>query len=127
MLVAYDGSPPAQRALLHAADLVGEGGKLAVINVIPVQAVSARLETVSDEERGVQENLLREASEALSRQSIAMEPITAVGDPATEILAAAESRNAEMLVVGRSGKHRLRNSLSARLVRSANTDVLVVH
>ena len=48
ILVGYDGSEAARRALVHAAELVGRGATLGVINVITTQAVSSRLETVRD-------------------------------------------------------------------------------
>jgi nucleotide-binding universal stress UspA family protein len=128
LLLAYDGSPVAKRALRHAAMLVGRGGKLAVVNVIPVQSVSSRLETVTDEERSRQAGILREARVALSRFGIEPELIEAVGDPATEILAAAEESNAKTIVVGRSERRRLAHGpLDSRLVRTAQADVLVVH
>jgi nucleotide-binding universal stress UspA family protein len=127
-LLAYDGSPVAKRALRHAATLVGRGGKLAVINVIPVQSISARLETVTDDERSRQASILREARVALRRFGIEPELIEAVGDPATEILAAAEESAAKTIVVGRSQRrHLAHGSLDSRLVRSAQADVLVVH
>lgn len=128
LLLAYDGSPVAKRALRHAATLVGRGGKLAVVNVIPVQAVSSRLETVSDEERTRQASILREARVALRRRGIEPQLIEAVGEPVTEILAAAEATNAGTIVVGRSEtRHLARGSLDSRLVRGAQADVLVVH
>jgi nucleotide-binding universal stress UspA family protein len=127
MLLAYDASPSAQRALLHAAELLGPGGELAVINVIPAQWVSSRLETVTDEERDGQARTLREANDLLARRGIEAELIEAVGDPATEILDAAEKRKAEIIVIGRSDRrHLARGPLDTRLVRSAGADVLVV-
>jgi nucleotide-binding universal stress UspA family protein len=127
LLLAYDGSPVAKRALRHAAMLVGRGGKVAVINVIPVQSVSSRLETVTDAERSRQASTLREAGVALGRFGIEPELIEAVGDPATEILAAAEETRAKTIVVGRSERRHLgHGSLDSRLVRGAQADVLVV-
>ncbi len=130
ILVAYDGSPEATRALLHAAELVGPGGSLSVLNVIEVQAVSSRLETVSVEQRDRQGELLREAQKLLAGRLIDITPIAAAGEPVTEIRAAAERTGAEMIVVGRRGGLRRRvipGSVSARLVRRAPCDVLVVH
>jgi nucleotide-binding universal stress UspA family protein len=127
LLLAYDGSPVARRALEHAAALVGRGGKLAVINVIPVQSISSRLETVTDEQRSRQASVLREARAALGRYGIEPRLIEAIGDPVTEILAAAEAAKAETIVVGRSERRHLgHGSLDSRLVRSAQADVLVV-
>jgi len=129
ILVAYDGSPESDRALRHAADLVGRGGSVAVLNVIPAQAVSARLETVSDEQRAEQRRLLEAAESVLARRRVEMIPLTAAGDPTTEIRAAAERSGAGMVVVGRgNGRSRLiHGSVSRRLVRRAPCDVLIVH
>jgi nucleotide-binding universal stress UspA family protein len=129
ILVAYDGSPEARRALEHAADLVGRGGSVAVLNVIPAQAVSARIETVTEGERAAQRHLLREAESVLARKRVGITPLTAVGDPATEIRAAAERSGAGIVVVGRkNGRARLiRGSVSTRLMRRAPCDVLIVH
>jgi nucleotide-binding universal stress UspA family protein len=129
LLLAYDGSPVAKRALRQAAKVVGRGGRLAVINVIPVQSVSSRLETATDAERSRQASTLREARVALGRFGIEPELIEAVGDPATEILAAAEETKAKTIVVGRSERrHLAHGSLDSRIVRGARAaDVLVVH
>jgi nucleotide-binding universal stress UspA family protein len=129
ILVAYNGSPEARRALLHAADLVGAGEKLAVVNVIPSQSVSARLETVSDDERKQQDRLLADAKSLLSDRGVEMQAIAIAGDPVTEIRAAAERSGADILVVGQEhrARHLIHSSVSRRLVRRAPCDVLVVH
>jgi nucleotide-binding universal stress UspA family protein len=62
VLLAYDASPSAERALQHAADLIRHGGSIGVINVIPIQSISARLETVRDDERARQARILNEAT-----------------------------------------------------------------
>jgi nucleotide-binding universal stress UspA family protein len=127
-LLAYDASPAAKRALEHAAKLVGRGGELAVVNVIPVQSVSARLQTVSDDQRSRQADILEEARALLARRGIQPRLIDAAGDPVAEILAAAEATGAGTIVVGRGGRrHLLHGSLSSQLVRGAGNDVLVVH
>jgi nucleotide-binding universal stress UspA family protein len=129
ILVAYDGSDPARRALLHAAELVGRGGSLSVVNVIRNQAVSSRLENVGDAERARQRTVLQDARTLLGEHGIEMRPVKAVGDPATEIRAAAEASGAGIIVVGKgTGLRRvIHGSVSARLVRQAPCDVLVVH
>ena len=130
VMVAYDGSEPARRALDHAAGSVGRGGKVIVVNVVSVQSVSSRLETVSENQRATQEQLLLEAERLLARHGVAAELVRAAGDPATEVLAAAESTGADVIVVGRhrrSGRHVIHGSFSGTLVRKATCDVLVVH
>jgi nucleotide-binding universal stress UspA family protein len=130
VIVAFDGSEPARRALDHAADLVGRGGSLCVIHVIATQALSSRLETVSESERAAQDRLLEESERILARHGVGAELVAVAGDPATEILAAADSLGAGVIVIGRrrrSRRHLVRTSLSSTLVRRAGTDVLVVH
>jgi nucleotide-binding universal stress UspA family protein len=129
LLVAYDGSQAAQRALEHAADLVGRGATVAVVNVIPAQSLSSRLETVSDAQRDHQRQLLRQARMLLDARKIEMKPVAAVGDPTTEIRAAAEKGGADVVVVGRGRMSRrlIHGSVSTRLARRAPCDVLIIH
>jgi nucleotide-binding universal stress UspA family protein len=129
VLVGYDGSEPAQRALEHAAELAGRSGTVSVINVINAQSVSSRLVTLTDKERATQDRLLRESERMLGNLGVVATLIPAAGDPAAEILAAAESIGAGVIVIGRRKRSRPRmaRSLSNILVRRAGTDVLVVH
>lgn len=43
VLVAYDGSAPARKALAHAAELALPGGAVTVVNVMREPGVGARL------------------------------------------------------------------------------------
>jgi nucleotide-binding universal stress UspA family protein len=83
VLVGYDGSEPAQRALEHAAELVGPHGSVSVINVIRAQSVSSRWVTVTDKERATQDRLLRESERVLAHLGVDANIIAAAGDPAT--------------------------------------------
>jgi nucleotide-binding universal stress UspA family protein len=128
MLVAYDGSTPARCALEHAADFARPGDRVAIVSVIPEPGVGARIAPPSDA-RNRQWQLLEEARESLAACGVEAETMAPVGDAATEILAAAERRGADVIVVGR---HRgrtahLHGSVSGRVVRGATCDVLVVH
>ena len=130
LILAYDGSDPARRALEHAAGLVGRGGTVSVVNVVEVQAVSSRLETVSEQQRAAQDQLLHEAETVLAGHGVRAELVRAAGNPATEVAAAAEAVGADMIVVGRHSRtapHLLHRSVVGTLVRSAPCDVLVVH
>ena len=129
ILVGFDGSDASRRALVHAAELVGRGGNLDVINVIGSQPVSARVGSLVDGERKRQQKMLHEARSLLGNRNVRMTPHKAIGDPTNEIRAAAEESGAGVIVVGRgSGLRRLIDgSVSARLVRRAPCDVLVVH
>jgi nucleotide-binding universal stress UspA family protein len=128
VLVGFDGSEASKRALVHAAELVGRGGNLDVINVIGSQPVSARVGSLVDGERRRQQKILHQAETLLGEWDVRMTPRSAVGDPTSEIRQAAEESGAGVIVVGRgSGLRRLIDgSVSARLVRRAPCDVLVV-
>lgn len=129
ILVGFDGSDASRRALVHAAELVGRGGNLDVINVIGSQPVSARVGSLVDGEKKHQQKVLHEAKALLDEWEVRMTPVRAVGDPTSEIRSAAEESGARVIVVGRgSGLRRLIDgSVSGRLVRRAPCDVLVVH
>jgi nucleotide-binding universal stress UspA family protein len=129
ILVAYDGSEVSKRALVHAAELVGRGGRLDVINVIGSQPISSRVGSLVDGERHRQLKTLHEARALLGEWDVSMTPRRAIGDPTSEIRAAAEESGAGVIVVGRgNGLRRLIDgSVSARLIRRAPCDVLVVH
>ena len=128
VMVAYDGSPAARRALVHAADIVGRSGTVTVVNVIPAQSVSSRLETVSDAQLRRQREVLGEARSVLASHGVHSELVAALGNPYSEILAAAERSGTQILVVGRGRRwrHLLRGSLATRLASRATRDVLVV-
>jgi len=129
IIVGYSGSEASRRALVHAAQLVGRGGSLDVINVIGSQPVSARVGSLVDGERKRQQTVLHEAQALLAERDVRMTPHKALGDPTSEIQTAAEESGAGVIVVGRgNGVRRLIDgSVSARLVRRAPCDVLVVH
>lgn len=127
VLVAWDGSETGRRALLHAARVVGRGGRIAVVNVLRAQSVGSRLQTVSDEARAEQQAILEQAAVLLAQAGVQAELVAAIGDPVTEIEAAAKRLHADTVVVGRSGRRRLHGRVADRLVRRGGPDVLVVH
>lgn len=129
IVVAYDGSPESQRALLHAAAIVGMHGRITVVNVIPVQSVSSRVENVTEKQRTEQQRLLQEARALLDRRDVHASFVAAVGDPLAEILVASENAEARTIVVGRRRRRlrHLRPPLGDRLVRRTSCDVLTVH
>jgi nucleotide-binding universal stress UspA family protein len=126
LIVGYDGSPEARRALDHGAALAGPGGQVTVVNVVPVQAVGARLEPVGETQRARQRAQLEEARAILDRRGVRARTVAAVGDPFSEISALGRDRGQAVVIVGRRRHLLPGRSLTARLVRSAPCDVLVV-
>jgi nucleotide-binding universal stress UspA family protein len=107
--------------------MVGNGGQVTVVNVVPVQSLSARLETVSDAQDAEQRRLLHQAHSLLAKRGVKAALVGLAGDPCTEILAAADRAGAGTIVVGRgSGRRAFHARLGDRLVRRAMCDVLVV-
>ncbi len=128
IVVAYDGSPQARTALLHAAAIAAPSSHITVVNVIPVHGVSARLETIRDAQDDEQRRLLHEARALLDRKGVKADLVGVIGDPFAEILAAATAAGAGTIVIGKARRRLpLRLSVGERLVRRATCDVLVVH
>jgi nucleotide-binding universal stress UspA family protein len=110
LLVAYDGSAGAKRALETAAELARRDDA-----VLFALAISGHLPryggTVGEveEERlyGEQEcaRLLEEASDFAARRGVLVETQTRIGHPAQEIVRAAEQHQIDLIVLGHSGGH----------------------
>jgi nucleotide-binding universal stress UspA family protein len=117
IVVGYDGTESAARALDRAAELAGYGSMLTVVTV----ALDP-----GDLERS--RRLLLEASERLLLHHTFCTLDERVGDPADELISAVQERDADLLVVG-NGKTRLERALhgsvSTRLIHKAPCDVLV--
>ncbi len=117
VLVGYDGSSSAQRALEAAVGLVGYGSTLAVVYV------GARGDDDS-------EAALEDARARLQRRQLPVTYVSRRGDAADELVDAVQVLGASLLVVGaRTQNGSLRPGLGAvsgDVVRRAPCDVLVV-
>ena len=142
ILVGYDGSRPAERALERAAELAGlAGARVIVVSVgtidpvvgagafglaypLPISVGEREAEDVWREHRERVEALLRE-------QGVEHEFVTSLGPADEEIVAQAEHRGADLIVVGTREpgflQRLLAGSVSAGVARKAHCDVLVVH
>lgn len=116
ILLAYDGTPSARRALQRAAMIHREGDVVAVIHV---------LDHGEDDD-----GHLEEADRLLTARGIAATPIRATGNPARSICVAAERDGYDTIVVGRRNIGdrglMLLGSVAARVVSGACCDVVVV-
>jgi nucleotide-binding universal stress UspA family protein len=115
-LVAYDGSPSARRALLHAAALHRDGDDLGLIHVNgPHESANGHLD---------------EARRTLTSLGIEAVPIEVSGFPAHAICVAAERHAFDTIVIGRRNLRDaglvLLGSVAARVVAGAPGTVVVV-
>jgi nucleotide-binding universal stress UspA family protein len=114
IIVGYDGSEASRRALDAAADLASYGSTLSVVTV-------RNGEVGPDVARGAREQLHQRLVQARYHER--------AGEPAEQLIEAAESIDADLVVVGRRNRSPLRTllgSVSSRVVRRAHCDVLVV-
>ena len=134
IVVGYDGSDPAKRALQRAADLAADGDKIVVVASAEAHASSgarsgitggAHLDPSQFQQRG---DHLEEAKQLLSEQSLEIETVEAQGDPGNSIVEAA--KDADLIIVGSRGlnpvQRMLLGSVSSKVVHRAPCDVLVV-
>ena len=136
IVVGYDDTESAKRALARAAELATAfNAKVIVTSVaqVLVGAAAARgigpLDPVDPPELHREE--LKHAAAFLGERDIDAEYSVALGDPATEILELAESRGADLIVVGTREARLLERlidpSVSGSVQRRAHCDVLIVH
>jgi nucleotide-binding universal stress UspA family protein len=128
VVVGYDGSETAQRALLRAAEAAGSGGDVVVVTAAqpanplvtalgagsPVEEPSRLLEKAAALLKGHDVRVSTRAEEA--------EPVEALADVAREL-------NAALIVVGARGENylarALRGSVAERLIARTPCDLLV--
>ena len=110
-MVGYDGSDAATRALDVAADLVGYGSTLEVVAVRTTE--SGHL-------------LTEDAREQLQRLLVVAAYHETSGEPGKQLVKKAHELRADLLVIGRRNGSPLLGSVSSKVVRRANCDVLVV-
>jgi nucleotide-binding universal stress UspA family protein len=133
IVVGYDGTQPAQRALERAADLAQAfGSKLVVTSVAPVLVSQRSMGAIDPADPPEEhEGELAQARAFLEQRGIHAEYQPAVGEPADTILEVAERDNADLIVVGTREpnviQRLLGQSVSEAVARHADRDVLIVH
>jgi nucleotide-binding universal stress UspA family protein len=117
IVVGFDGTDGARRALDAAIEVMGYGSSLIVVAV------------ARDGDRAVRD-VLSAAREILLSRLLTADYVQRVGEAADELVAVATELHADLVIVGRrGGPEALRGepgSVSADVVRRAPCDVLVV-
>ena len=115
IVLGYDGSEGARRALERTVELTGYGSHVTVV-------------TVARSPNGWSRRLLEEARTRLARQLVATDLREAVGEPAEQLVAVAGDVDADILVVGGSATPGpVLGSVAGRVAAAATCDVLVVN
>lgn len=114
IMVGYDGSDSARRALDRAAELAGYGATVTVMRVCSSAGG---------------EGLLAEACDRLAQRQIRARVIERFGDAAETLVETATAEEVDLLILGKNGNGAVRlalGSVSASVVGNASCDVLVV-
>lgn len=129
LLLAYDGSDPARRALERVADLAGLAD-VTILTVFPTTFTSLGPVPPPAEDVEKARGRLGDATELLQSRGVHARGEEALGDPAQQILEETRRREVDLVVVGSHGKRFaeriLVGSVSSKVVAHARCDVLVV-
>ncbi len=140
VVVGYDGSTDARRALEAAIEYVAEGGVVHVVTAFDEHSrneLSRILERLPDEFQNAgsidatPRGYLRDAEIMLEDRGITHQGHFVVDRPAAAILDVADDVNADLIVIGTRGLGRvdrfLRGSVSARVANHARTSLMMIH
>ena len=130
MLIAYDGSDGAKRALDLAASLAKHDDVVSVVSVaegIPLFGYASALPSPEQEED--RQGQLVEAARVLTAHGIASSLVRRSGDPATAILELAAELDVDLVVLGTRGRSSVERwligSVSSKVLHHAHCSVLV--
>ncbi|NPA23750.1 MAG: universal stress protein [Crenarchaeota archaeon] len=133
ILVAYDGSEPAVKALLHGARIAKLcNAKLYVIHVVPLPEDYISLYEHEFASKALLEGqkLLERCKEIVKALGVEAEYILEKGDPARKIVETAERLDVDYIVIGHRGMGKweriLLGSVCERVVISSTKPVIVV-
>ena len=132
VLVAYDGSESANRALDQAAELAqSNGADVSVVSVAePLPQFGRAGAMLLPEEEQERLHELDDAKTALTERGVSAKVVERKGDAAAMIIDEAEKEGTDMIVMGTRGlngaQRWLLGSVSSRVVQHAPCNVLVV-
>jgi nucleotide-binding universal stress UspA family protein len=131
VVVGFDGSPAAQRALERAAALAGNGRVILVVASPTMPAQGVIREPILDAPAPAESAaLLERGRSVLGDLGVAVETVSSELPPAQALMEVARGARADMILVGATGTgyvtRALLGSTAENLVRHAPCDVLVV-
>jgi nucleotide-binding universal stress UspA family protein len=130
IVLAYDGSDGAKRALGVVLELAGVGDHVTALGVaegIPLFGYAGTLPSPEQEQE--RDRRLDEVATLLAERGILATLAPRVGDPATAVLDVAETEGADLIVMGTRGlgtaERWLIGSVSDKVLHHAHCSVLV--
>jgi nucleotide-binding universal stress UspA family protein len=136
VLLAYDGSPEADRALAHAIAVAQVyRARLAIVAVVPPPPLLAwqapgGLTGIQESEKSEMDARLRAAADKVP-DDLPLTTRMLDGDPAREILRAVREGDHDVVVMGSRGRGRvsaaLLGSVSNHVMHAAEVPVIVIH
>ena len=129
IVVGYDGSDEARRALLTACELADPQAAVTVVHALDVPPHLAYFERFEAAAADLAQRLEKSAREVVGGKALQVNFLTVVGEPATVLADVGRQRSAGIIVVGSRGLGPLRSttsSVSQRLLRRASCPVMVV-
>lgn len=142
IVVGTDGSPTARVAVLRAAELAKAGTatlhvvgaysstRLHSVSAGAMAVASVDVATIARDEADHMKGMLEETAADLRRQGNEVVTHAVAGDAAQRIVEVAESRGADLIVVGNkgmTGAKRLLGSVPNKVAHSAPCSVMIVH
>lgn len=135
VLVAYDGSDPAQKALKHAATTYPDE-EIVLLRVAEAAggSIGAGIELAQEKLRELREetraDLTDEVEELITREDIDFRMEMVAGEPAREIVDFAAEHDVHLIVIGSHGRRGVSRivigSVAEKVVRRAPMTVTVV-
>jgi nucleotide-binding universal stress UspA family protein len=133
ILVGYDGSPLAEKAVNVAIRFgLNEKSSISVLAVarLPEPATSVEVEAILDDAREHFEAGLKRVVERGQAHGVEVATDVVVGHPAEQLIHRAETEQADLIIVGRRGTSMFQKimlgSVSERVLRYAHCPVLLV-
>jgi nucleotide-binding universal stress UspA family protein len=133
ILVAWDGSEHAKRALSEAVDLARtQEARLTLLTVaVPPQAWPGYVPPISEADLDAAAEQILAEGEALVPEGIPVAGRTAAGHPGTELLRRAAAADHDLIVMGSRGRGAIRSavlgSVSHFVLNHATVPVLILH
>ena len=133
IVVGFDGSEHARKALERAAD-IANGATVAVVSAVNVKRLmrdpAGGVDPIDPADAEARQQALAEAREYLEGRGINGVYVEGTGNPADVIVQEAEENGADLIVVGTRGQSTPRRmvmgSVSTNVIHHAPCDVLVV-